>query len=438
MAEYESTKLNPDAHLLLDQPLLRLPYELTKKNFRAAQRHIDQTQKQTLDTIASGLKSAAAPGAGHDPARAAAAATSALNTAVARLEKLKSRLQDLNANSAALTQQAQARITHLDELYSIPSLADVKYERWSAVRLDRLLVDYMLRAGYISSATQLAEEKGISDLVDVSEFRAVRDITHTLRSEKRVEPALAWCAENRAALKKMAHNFEFELRFQQAVELCRSGDLAQRVQAVAHAKRYFAQHPDPQWAIRRSGLLAFSPGLDVEPYRSWYSQHRWSDLADMFVTTHHALYSVPSRPLLHIALGAGLSALKTPACHSRFASPSSGVHHTPGPEGPQSPAWNDLDYLVDAQNMVGTTSLTTSVCPICSTELNKMARGVPYAHHSVSNVETDPVVLPNNRIYGKQRLEKLNEKFGTKAGRVRDPLDMSEYSWDEVRKVYIS
>ncbi|KAK1920371.1 GID complex subunit containing RING finger motif [Pyrenophora teres f. teres] len=34
MAELMSTKLNAESHLLLDQPLLRMPYELSRRNFK--------------------------------------------------------------------------------------------------------------------------------------------------------------------------------------------------------------------------------------------------------------------------------------------------------------------------------------------------------------------------------------------------------------------
>lgn len=85
-------------------------------------------------------------------------------------------------------------------------------------------------------------------------------------------------------------------------------------------------------------------------------------------------------------------------------------------------------------------SLTSSVCPICSTELNKLARNVPYAHHSKSHVDHDPVVLPNDRIYGRELLERLNEKLGFGDGKVRDPMDPTgeAYGWEHVKKVFIS
>lgn len=139
-----------------------------------------------------------------------------------------------------------------------------------------------------------------------------------------------------------------------------------------------------------------------------YSSRRWEFLATTFVNTHHSLYGLPSRPLLHIALSAGLSALKTPSCHSSVTSSSSNI-----------------------------ASSTTSLCPICSTELNDLARNVPYAHHVRSSVEPDPVVLPNGRIYGREGLEELAAKLGLPPGRIRDPTTSEEWDYEMVQKVFI-
>ena len=140
-----------------------------------------------------------------------------------------------------------------------------------------------------------------------------------------------------------------------------------------------------------------------------YSLTRWDTLARLFTNTHHSLLSLPTRPLLHIALSAGLSSLKTPACHSKYASSSSNAN-----------------------------SSTTSVCPICSTELNDLARNVPYAHHTKSHVENDPVLLPNGRIYGRHRLEMMSEKVGVLEGQVKDPTTGETFSKETIQKVYIS
>lgn len=134
-------------------------------------------------------------------------------------------------------------------------------------------------------------------------------------------------------------------------------------------------------------------------------------LANLFMQTHNSLLSLPSVPLLHIALSAGLSALKTPSCHS---------------------------FHLPAISPTSSSSITTSVCPICSTELNDLARNVPYAHHTKSHVESDLVLLPNGCVYGTQRLEEYSRKAGLGPGQLKDLRNGDIFSVDEVKRVYIS
>jgi macrophage erythroblast attacher len=57
-------------------------------------------------------------------------------------------------------------------------------------------------------------------------------------------------------------------------------------------------------------------------------------------------------------------------------------------------------------------------------------------------MEDDAVVLPNGRVFGRERLQLLNEKLGTRKGMYRDPTKLGETDeeWEEskIRKVFIS
>ncbi|TKA35612.1 hypothetical protein B0A54_12580 [Friedmanniomyces endolithicus] len=162
-----------------------------------------------------------------------------------------------------------------------------------------------------------------------------------------------------------------------------------------------------------------------------YAPTRYPYLAALFLRTHHTLFALPAHPLLHTALSAGLSALKTPTCHSAH-NPHRGMFSHQ----------HSSDKTTSTMSRPSVPSLLTDtpVCPICSTELNELARGVPYAHHTKSYMEDDPVVLPNGRVFGRERLRGLNVKLGVPEGRVRDPTDGlggAEWAWGEVRKVFI-
>jgi len=212
------------------------------------------------------------------------------------------------------------------------------------------------------------------------------------------------------------------LRLQQYIELVRSQSPDKLLAAIEHAQKYLfpMRYTYPTEVDQCAGLLAFPPvsGQDAyavaddDLYSNIWSPARWDMLADIFTQTHHQLLALPCQPLLHMALSSGLSALKTPACHSVQPSSSATPSHA--------------------------TSLSASVCPICSTELNELARAVPYAHHSKSHVEHDLVLLPNGRVYGKQRLEDYAGNAGLRPGEVKDLRTGDVFPSARLKKVFIT
>jgi macrophage erythroblast attacher len=421
---------SPDAMRCLlivsqDQPLLRLPHELVKRNFKNTQRHYERERDHVLPALKDAANASLTSKATPDQTLAS------LDAMIARMQNFKRKLETLNAEEEAVHDHTSKRIKHLQDLFQISSLSDKQYDDWSKTRLDRLVVDYLLRSGYARTAAQLAETKQISHLIDLDTFTSCHKIAASLGRGETKE-ALAWVNENRNSLKKLmkapykSTTLEFELRLQQYIELVRSG---KTIEAREHAATHLYPHSESRAepVLQAAGLLAQPPDTSAEPYKQLFSAARWPYLSNLFVETHHTLLTLPVQPLLHVALSAGLSALKTPACHSAFNPASSS---TPG-------------HARMAAN--------SSLCPICSMELNDLARNVPYAHHTTSSVEADSVVLPNGRIYGRARLEELQRKLAMagvgganideveigKEGEVVDPTTGERFGWHEVRKVYI-
>ncbi|KAK1780971.1 CTLH/CRA C-terminal to lish motif domain-containing protein [Copromyces sp. CBS 386.78] len=409
MADHEASKINHDNHLLLDQPLLRLPYELLRKNFRSAHFTVEKESttlnKLLKETAKGSLDSKTSP---EDVVKN-------LDTMIAKMRGMKRKLSTYADEETRLYKQLDARVSHLRELSDMHSVEDVKYEGWSRKRLDRLLVDYMLRHGYNTSAQALANEREMHDLVDVETFLTMSKIRESLENGS-VTEALAWCNDNKKELRKLQSNLEFLLRCQQYIELLRINTQSKSVEAIAHAKKYLApfQEQYPDEVREMAALLAHRPtNKDLPPkYRAWYSPDRWSKLASTFVEAHNKLLGLPTFPLLHTALSSGLSALKTPACHGTQKTTSS------------------------SQPGHSQTSMTTSVCPICSIELNELAKNVPYAHHSKSHLDNDLLCLPNGRVYGQAKLDEYAAKAGLAEGQVKDLVTGEVYSRAALKKVF--
>lgn len=125
-----------------------------------------------------------------------------IDAMLARMRGVKRKLETFATEEERLHDHATARVRHLDDLYALRTVDDVKYEAWSRKRLDTLVADYMLRRGYYESARQLAGERGIEKLVDVDTFEKQGRIVKELLAG-RVTEALAWCSDNKKELRKM-------------------------------------------------------------------------------------------------------------------------------------------------------------------------------------------------------------------------------------------
>ncbi|KAI1335537.1 protein FYV10 [Xylariaceae sp. FL0016] len=415
MGDTSGAKLDHENHLLLDQPLLRLPIELLRKNLRSAHFEHEKDGKYFKDQLKKTATESVNGRMSQDDV------LKNLDAMITRARGVKRKLERFSDEETRLHRQEAARLEHLSDLYAMYSVDDVKYEAWSRTRLDRLLVDYLLRQGYNDSARALAHEKGIELLADLSIFEQMSSIRKALLNGS-VQEALAWCTagDTKKILRNMGSNIEFMLRFQQYIEIVRnrSASREKAADALTYARKYLFPYRDtyPNEVLQACGMLAIPPGTAdrIAAYRDLYSPARWAQLAELFTSTHNTLLSLPPIPLLHVALSSGLSALKTPACHSihpnSVAAPS---HHT-------------------------SLSLAASVCPICSTELNELARNVPYANHSKSHVEPDLLMLPNGRAYGKARLEEYAKKAGLLEGQVKDLRTGEVFGMERLKKVYIS
>ena len=185
----------PNNSVSQDQPILRLPLELARKNFKTVQlkvehdrKHLVSTLKETANDSLSGKSDTSQT-------------LESLDAMISRMQGLKRKIEGLYEEEKILHEHSRKRIQHMQDLYEIPSLADVKYEEWSRIRLNRLLVDYLLRSGYGDSARALAKEKGIEELVNLDVFVQCHSIEDSLRRRSTKE-CLTWCVEHRSMMKR--------------------------------------------------------------------------------------------------------------------------------------------------------------------------------------------------------------------------------------------
>jgi macrophage erythroblast attacher len=74
---------------------------------------------------------------------------------------LNAQLTSVHDSTQSTLIQLEARSDHLDQLQHIGKTSSPAFDEWCRTRLDRMLVDWMLRKGYGESARTLAKSRRI-------------------------------------------------------------------------------------------------------------------------------------------------------------------------------------------------------------------------------------------------------------------------------------
>ncbi|CAJ0760398.1 10775_t:CDS:10 [Entrophospora sp. SA101] len=369
-------KLNHDGLLTLEQPFVKVPLEQLKKTLRTSQKDIEKELSRVTQTVNDLAVKSTKEGVNFFET------ANTIENMVGRLNTLKRKLNDSKAEGAIYLSRSKQRLAHLNELTRITNPGSEDYTRWSRVRLDRILVDYMLREGFSKTAGQLAKDESIEPFVDIELFTQTRRVEQALQQYSCTE-ALAWCNLNKTNLRKMQSTLEFNLRLQEFIELVRAN---KKSDAIAYSRKYLTAWSDMHIKEIQQAmcLLAFPSSTFCPPYKKLYDESRWDALITQFRADNFALNSLTSQPLLNVTLQAGLSALKTPMC-----------------------------YQTENRNIN---------CPVCTPEtLGPLAQSLPLSHHVNSTIvcrlsgeimdeNNPPMTLPNGYVYSLKALTEMASK----------------------------
>ncbi|KAJ7266891.1 CTLH/CRA C-terminal to lish motif domain-containing protein [Mycena haematopus] len=402
-------KLNVDGILLFEQPFARVPFENYRKVFRTTQRHVERDLKAVQSTTADLVNQASSTGVDSE------AAVQSIDAMISTVENLKRKLSELHETAGNPTQDViRERLQHLATVENISTANDPEFGRWADTRLDRWLVDWALRNGKEKTARMIAKEKHIETLVDIDLFSDIKRIECALSRHSCTE-ALAWCGENKTALRKMKSTLEFDLRLQEYIELARAG---RRPEAIDYSKKYLVswQETHLDQIQQALALLAVRPDTSYGRYKRLYDPTRWPNLINSFRLAIYSLNTLPTEPLLHLSLYAGLASLKLPACYSH--------------------ATKNVD------------------CPVCDGEagsgsqgLGKLAEEVPFSHHANSTIvcyitgkimdaDNMPMAFPDTGyVYSREAMEEMSLKND---GMVTCPRSKVTCKFSALRRVYIS
>uniref|UniRef100_A0A8C4N2C0 E3 ubiquitin-protein transferase MAEA n=1 Tax=Eptatretus burgeri TaxID=7764 RepID=A0A8C4N2C0_EPTBU len=377
--------------LICSTPLV-VPYETLNKRFRAAQKVVDREASHAVGAVGE-LERALDGSVGS--------VVALLDGVVDKLAALKRKAGEAvqaEEESAALCKR---RIAHLKE-HAGPGWSAVNL--WKRQRVERMIVDHLLRCGFYTAAIKLARQSGIEDLVNIDMFLTAKEVEESL-ARRETATCLSWCHDNKSRLRKMKSSLEFRLRIQEFIELVRAN---QRLEAVRHARKHLSQAEGQQLEEVRQvmGMLAFPAETHLSPYKELLEPGRWKLLAQQFHYDNYRLHQLGSDSVLAVTLQCGLSAIKTSQCYKE--------------DGTQHPE-----------------------CPVCSRWLNQLAAPLPMAYCANSrlvcrisgqamNENNPPMVLPNGYVYSYNSLLSLRE-----GDKVTCPRTKETFNFSQVEKVFI-
>lgn len=377
----------------MEYPTLKVPYELLNKRYRISQKAIDR-EVSHLDKSIQELKNTTDRKGVHR----------ALDNVVEKLKVLKRKADESMLDEQDAAQVCKKRIDHLKEMSELPQ-NEVALNVWRKKRLDRLLVDHLLRDGRYETACRLTQHSGLEDLTNLELFMVSRRVEESLLAGD-TSKCLAWCHDNKSKLRKLKSTLEFKLRQQEFIELYKQNKGSE---AIQHSRKYLSnvEGPQQQEFLNMMGLLCQPLDTQREPYRSLLDRSRWLSLVEHFKRDNYNLFQLNSVSVFSVVLQAGLSALKTRHCYK-----NSGQKNRD--------------------------------CPICSPPLNELAKNLPYPHCSQSklictisgqplNEHNPPMMLPNGYTYGEKSLQLMMDRDGM----ITCPKTKKNYHIDDALKVFL-
>ncbi|KAI8617981.1 CTLH/CRA C-terminal to lish motif domain-containing protein [Chytriomyces sp. MP71] len=384
----------------LEQALVKVPLEQFRRAFKTSQKHVEKEWLALAISAQEHINKI-----DFNSATAKEDALKIIDGLSARFMVLKKKLQDSKDEEAVYTSRSRIRLQHLDDLLTVPGQESPAFTRWSKTQLDRVLVDYMLREGCFETAQLLADDAEIEQLVDVELFSHSKTIEDALKRKSCTE-CLQWCKDNSSALKKIKSNLEFNLRFQEYVELVRAQKLTE---AITYLKKHLTPCADVHLKEVQlaAALLAFESDTICTRYKAVFDAVRWDALISQFRANNCTINSLTTQPMLHTSLQAGLSALKTPMC-----------------------------YQPENQNVN---------CPVCDSHVfGALAEKLPNAHHvnsclvcrisgDIMNEDNAPMVLPNGYVYSRKALEEMAERHD---GILTCPRTGTQFHVSQMRKAF--
>ncbi|EGW31671.1 uncharacterized protein SPAPADRAFT_62283 [Spathaspora passalidarum NRRL Y-27907] len=310
-------------------------------------------------------------------------------------------------------------------------------------------------------------------LIDFDLFENFNKVFVSIVEHHDLSLVISWFNENKNFLKKGNSNLEFEINYCKFLSLIEKGDINEAIKFshinlspygnkenyqendngnhLANLKRLMGMggllvFRSMESNEKASEPMTFSSNLMINSpqfheYQKLLSDERWESLSRCFIENFTKLYGISKNYPIFIYLSAGLSSLKTKSCYYNNENTIFRDENLPIPNVHNHNATVLTDEKYRGPNYYYKLLNKINNCPVCSPELYKLSRNLPYAQ-LITSIFNNPFILPNGNIYPFDKLlnpsdKHLSEKNTLlRMGRVKDPLTKETFSIDGCTRVF--
>ncbi|RLV95922.1 Protein FYV10 [Spathaspora sp. JA1] len=427
-----------------------------------------------------------------------------LKAAVARDEELRSRLvarlenlRELDkyciTNNSSAGDREDSNEEDSEENEKLLDLHNPNLLNWYRDQTNLLIIDYLIKSntrtdtngGVLLLKSLSKTNPKFMKLIDYDLFENFNEVFVSIVENHDLTLVINWFNENKNFLKKGNSNLEFEINYCKFLSLIEKGDINEAIKFshinlspygnkenyqendnknhLANMKRLlgmggllvFRSMENNEKKKDSSEPMTFSSNLMINSpqfheYQKLLSDERWESLSRSFIENFTKLYGISKNYPIFIYLSPGLSSLKTKSCYynnentifrdeniplvsHKHIHTNSNTVHTNGTVVIDE-KYRGPNYYYKLLNKINN-------CPVCSPELYKLSRNLPYAQ-LITSIFNNPFILPNGNIYPFDKLLNPCEKYLSekntllRMGKVKDPLTKEIFSIDTCTRVF--
>lgn len=481
-------------HIQTSLTQFQVPTELIKKNFKNVQKLIEKQKKQVTNELSSIKKNPNLPASMklemiRKVIKGFENFEKRLKQSINKDEEYRSRIQARLENLEQLatftiglptvtettndkldpkkiTKEEEKTVENDDKVLD---LHNNNLINWYRDQANLLIIDYLIKSNLKTGSSvglKLLKELSLSNpkymkLIDYDLLETFNTVFISIIEKHDLTLVTAWFDDNRTALKKISSNLDFEINYCRFLSYVEQGETDEAI-------KYSQQYLSPSGNIANyqptekenynhnmtklkeiGGLLVYlavsqaKSELDTlsssqvrhsqryHEYQKLLSDERWKNVSECFMDNFTKLYGISKNYPLFIYLSAGLSSLKTKSC---YCNNENTIFVDGASEVPSFLSLNDRKFR--GPNHYYKMLSKINNCPVCSPELFKISRNLPYAQ-LITSIFNNPYKLPNGNIYPIEKLVTLDEiKNKLDSTSVVDPLTHEIFQLSECVRVY--